>query len=481
MTTFEFRNKPFIVICGCTGTGKTKLSIQLAEWLIQNGKKCEIINADAMQLYKNLDVITNKATVEEMKGIKHHLIGYLDSTCITNHVIDYKNEAVPLIDDLLKRDVVPILVGGTHYYIQSIIWDILIEKNTELNLNAKKAELKNLNDSNSNIVKLILESLDESIVNEDEKVDLNVRLHDSNIKTEEIYEELCKVDLQSAQKIHPNDRRKLCRALQIYYTFGIAKSELLDAKNKREGTNFPLRYKNVCLFVMNCETETLNKRLDDRVDQMITMGLLKEIENFKKEFLEKFPNQNFKEYSRDFEFGIFQSIGFKEFDEYFKYIDSVCSEKIDEKKKKEFFDKAILDMKISTRRYAKIQIRWVKNRFIKRSEKNSPIVHELDTTDLNKWNENIFQKAVDKFTDYMTRFESDNQVELNKSDKNESVDEVFEFNKCEICNKIFVNKFQWDCHIKGASHKKRKENLRRKEERNKMENLEKLKSEVKQE
>ena len=168
------RSKPFIVICGCTGTGKTKLSIQLAEWLIKSGKKSEIINADAMQvnkiqfytnflyflifsflqLYKNLDIITNKATVDEMKGIKHHLIGYLDATTITSHVIDYKTRAVPLvrlsfilflvklfykyfnqIDELLKNDVIPILVGGTHYYIQSVIWDLLIENE------AKKPEI----------------------------------------------------------------------------------------------------------------------------------------------------------------------------------------------------------------------------------------------------------------------------------------------------------------------------------------------------
>ena len=116
-----------------------------------------------------MDVITNKATVEEMKGIKHHLIGYLDSTCINNHVIDYKNAAVPLvywnftielnykknlnfllkIDDLLKNDVVPILVGGTHYYIQSVIWNILIDKAEESNFTVKKTDFSNRNSSHT--------------------------------------------------------------------------------------------------------------------------------------------------------------------------------------------------------------------------------------------------------------------------------------------------------------------------------------------
>lgn len=144
----KIRDKPFIVICGCTGTGKTKLSIQLAKWLIKNNKKCEIINADAMQvnlkishtksllfnntnilkLYKNLDIITNKATKEEMEGIKHNLIGYIDYSCKTYTVGDYVKKAVQLIDNLLEEDKIPILVGGTNYYIHSVLYDALIDE-----------------------------------------------------------------------------------------------------------------------------------------------------------------------------------------------------------------------------------------------------------------------------------------------------------------------------------------------------------------
>ena len=85
-------------------------------------------------------------------------------------------------------------------------------------------------------------------------------LHDStDITNEEMYKQLELVDLQSAKKIHPNDRRKLCRALQIYFTHGVTKSELLELKNKQDDTGksqAPLRYKNVCLFAMNCENES---------------------------------------------------------------------------------------------------------------------------------------------------------------------------------------------------------------------------------
>lgn len=85
-------------------------------------------------------------------------------------------------------------------------------------------------------------------------------------------------------------------------------------------------------------------------------------------------------------------------------------------------------------------------------EKNSPKVHELDTTDLENWNEKIFQNAVDVFTDYSTRYDLDNNIELNKSESDEPKDDVFEFNKCEICKKTFVNKFQWECKYKASEN-----------------------------
>ncbi|RNA21623.1 tRNA mitochondrial [Brachionus plicatilis] len=453
-----FRNKPFIVVCGCTGTGKTKLSIQLAQSLIKSGKKCEIVNGDAMQLYKNLDIITNKATETEMKNVKHHLVGSLDSNCITYNVIDYKNEAVQLIDSLLEKDVIPILVGGTHYYIQSVIWELLLDKNSDADLKSKRSNFPNFaQDLDCEIFDLLSESSDFSAIetNSNAQVDINVKLHDSDIKTEKIYQELVKFDEQSAQKIHPNDRRKLCRALQIYFTFGLTKTDLLDSRKNEKGTNSPLRYKNVCFFVMNCENKILNKRLDDRVDQMISNGMVSEIENFRKNFQEKFPNETLKSYSRNYEFGIFQSIGLKEFDDYFNYLQS--EESVDKTKKTKLFDSAVLDMKLSTKRYAKTQIRW-----IKRFETITPIIHQIDTTDLTKWDQSVFSKALSTFTDCLNRYELDNQVEINKMDTAEEKGDHFQFNKCDICDRVFINKFQWECHLNGSKHKKRKENLSKK-------------------
>jgi len=200
--------------------------------------------------------------------------------------------------------------------------------------------------------------------------DLNVRLHDCQISNQIIYEHLKKVDLDSALKLHPNDRRKMVRALQIYYTYGRTKTHLQKAKNSEIESGLfhgPIRYRNACIFALNCDDKVLNVRLDERVDQMMKMGLLKELHDFKLEFDAKKTNQSLREFSRDYQFGIFQSIGFKEFDEYFSYLDKVNESGREEPSvKNDLLKKCTDEMKASTRRYARVQIRWIKNRFVKR-------------------------------------------------------------------------------------------------------------------
>ena len=227
------------------------------------------------------------------------------------------------------------------------------------------------------MVRIILDSIKhdkQRAVNGDYAVedlnDLNVRLHDSQISNQIIYEHLKKVDLDSALKLHPNDRRKMVRALQIYYTYGRTKTHLQKAKNSEIESGLfhgPIRYRNACIFALNCEDKVLNVRLDERVDQMMKMGLLKELHDFKLEFDAKKTNQSLREFSRDYQFGIFQSIGFKEFDEYFSYLDKVTESGREEPSvKNDLLKRCTDEMKASTRRYARVQIRWIKNRFVKR-------------------------------------------------------------------------------------------------------------------
>jgi len=375
-------------------------------------------------------------------------------------------KAVQLIDNLLEKDMIPILVGGTNYYIHSVIYDALID---EPIVEPVKDFFPN-DEADSEIINIIMESINDNKnrtgKKEDEKdathtdmKDLNVKFHDSAISTSSLYEHLKKVDLDSALKIHPNDRRKSIRSLQIYYTYGKTKTDLQNTKNNREGSGSfhgPIRYKNACIFAMNSEDKILNDRLDQRVEQMIQNGLVDELKNFKLDFDQKHKNQSLKEFSRDYQFGIFQSIGFKEFDDYFKYFNESVSE-ADLKVKDSIFKKCVDEMKMSTRRYARIQIRWIRNRFIKRACENSPIVTEIDTSDISNWDEDIFEKARKEFQSYLYG------TQATKDSVDVQKDSVFEYNKCESCDRVFVDKFQWNCHIKSRRHKKVVEKLKRNE------------------
>ncbi|XP_050703823.1 tRNA dimethylallyltransferase-like [Eriocheir sinensis] len=112
---------PIIVVLGATGTGKSKLALELATRF-----KGEIISADSMQVYKGLDIITNKVTPEEAAQAPHHILGFLDPLSRFT-VTDFRNAALPVVERLLAEDKVPVIVGGTNYYIESLLWHVLID------------------------------------------------------------------------------------------------------------------------------------------------------------------------------------------------------------------------------------------------------------------------------------------------------------------------------------------------------------------
>uniref|UniRef100_A0A8D2JFR1 Uncharacterized protein n=1 Tax=Varanus komodoensis TaxID=61221 RepID=A0A8D2JFR1_VARKO len=113
---------PLVVIVGATGSGKSRLALQLG---LRFGG--EIVGADAMQVYKGLDIITNKVSPEEQRLCKHHMISFVDPLVTSYTVVDFRNKAVPLIDDLFACQKMPIVVGGTNYYIESLLWNVLID------------------------------------------------------------------------------------------------------------------------------------------------------------------------------------------------------------------------------------------------------------------------------------------------------------------------------------------------------------------
>lgn len=249
-------NKPkVIVICGPTASGKTALSIQLAQKI--NG---EIISSDSMQIYKNMNIGTAKPDKQEMQGIKHYLLDFVEPNQRYS-VADYKKDAENAIEDILQKGKVPIIVGGTGLYVDSLIYGIEYP-NIEFDENYRKK--------------------------------LEKRAEKEGL--EKLYEKARKIDPQAMEKISRNDQKRILRVLEIYNATGKTKTEQ-EIESRKNEVKYDYR-----VFAINMDREKLYDRINKRVDIMIQKGLIEEVENLLKKYNE-FPTA-------------MQGLGYKEVVEY---------------------------------------------------------------------------------------------------------------------------------------------------------------------
>lgn len=224
------KNKPLIIISGATAVGKTELSIRLAQMI--NG---EIISADSMQVYKNFNIGTAKASAEEMKGIKHYLIDELDADEEFS-VYEFKIRAEKYINKILSEGKIPIIVGGTGFYIQSVLYGIDFSE---------------------------------------EESDTKYRQQLEDIAQEKgrafLHNMLFRIDPVSAQKIHENDLKRVIRALDYYHENKCPISEHNHMQQQKEAA-YDYAY-----FVLNRDRQTIYDRINKRVDMMISNGLVEEV------------------------------------------------------------------------------------------------------------------------------------------------------------------------------------------------------------
>lgn len=226
--------KPLVaVIVGPTASGKTSLSIEIAKKL--GG---EIVSADSMQVYRDMDIATAKPTEEEMDGIPHHLIGFLPvGECFS--VAAYKELASKAISDIIKRGSFPIVVGGTGLYIDTLI------NNTEF-LDYEKSDIRKK---------------------------LEQKAENNGIAT--LFAELCEVDPETAKKLHLNDTKRIIRALEVYYSTGKTITEQRDLSHLNESEY------DWCMIGLNADDrQILYDRINKRVDIMVNNGLIDEAKSF---------------------------------------------------------------------------------------------------------------------------------------------------------------------------------------------------------
>ncbi|XP_029920042.1 tRNA dimethylallyltransferase isoform X2 [Myripristis murdjan] len=399
-----------VVILGATGTGKSKLAIEI-------GKRVqgEIISADSMQVYQGLDIITNKVTAEECAQCRHHMISFVDPLVSSYTVVDFRNKALALIEDMHSRDKLPIIVGGTNYYIESLLWKVLVDTGEDKE-SGKEKEEGGATDRKEELEKL---------------------------GGAELHKRLAEVDPEMAAMLHPNDTRKIARSLQVHEETGVPHSHWLEKQRGQEGGDGlggPLRYPDPCIFWLHADMDALDKRLDARVDEMLSLGLIEELRDFHL----RYNQQKVQDQSQDYQHGIFQSIGFKEFHDYL-----TAPEHTTQQERDTLRDKGIEALKIATRRYARKQNKWVRNRFLKRPGDCVPAVYGLDVTDVSRWEETVLNPAL-QILDSLRKGEQPAVEPIR-------VEGVEQRNKrshhtCDVCDKVIIGDLEWTAHLKSKKH-----------------------------
>lgn len=228
------KKKPLIILTGPTAVGKTALSVKLAK--VINGS---IISADSMQVYRGMDIGSAKVTKEEMGGIKHYLIDVLEPD-EEFHVVRFQQMAKEAMAEIYQEGKIPILTGGTGFYIQSVLYDIDFTSQQEDI--AYRERLEQLAKEQGN---------------------------------EALHAMLQEVDPVSAEKIHANNVKRVIRALEFYEKTGMPISEHNEKEAAKES---PYTF---CYFVLNDDRQRLYDRIELRIDQMLEQGLVDEVRKLK--------------------------------------------------------------------------------------------------------------------------------------------------------------------------------------------------------
>ena len=374
-------------------------------------------------MYKGLPITTNKITLEESKGIRHHLLGCIGLGEEPWTVRQFNAQATSEVEEIRSRGKLPILVGGTHYYTQSLLFPNTLIEDEHHEFLANREEARRWP---------ILEA-----------------------STEEMLQELRRVDPEMANRWHPKDRRKIRRSLEIWLLNGEPASEIYskqqdechaieseepDVRNSRT-----LRSNGPLVFWTHTSSAELNARLEKRVDDMLSRGLIEEIQSMH-DFMQ---SQKQRGMMVDEGHGVWVAIGYKEFLPYLK----------DGRRAETLKQEAIERTKIATRQYAKRQNRWVRLKLLKAMREAGLMgnMFLLDTSDLSKWTSNVeapAQNVTAAFLDGASlplpeTLSPIAQEMLAMEDKPSRSAQ-----HCKVCDKTLMSEVEWSRHLKSKGHRR---------------------------
>ncbi len=404
-----------------------------------------------MQMYEELPIITNKIPLEERKGTPHHLLACVGLEEEPWRVGLFRKKALNIIKEIRERGRLPILVGGTHYYTQALLFDNgIIDDNNELH------EEEGLTSVETRKKWPILDG-----------------------PTEGIIAELRAVDPVMADRWHPKDRRKIRRSLEIWLQYGRKASDIYQEQQARKLNHTmsdnvdpqDLEMESIrdkarlqeqsepLIFWTHASTDILNERLEKRVDGMLSNGLLSEVNS-----MDQFHRQQvMKGRAVDKTSGIWVSIGYKEFEEYNMALNSGNS---NEKTLEALKLKAIEKTKTANRQYAKRQVKWIRIKLM-HAVQDAGLTGNmflLDGTDLGRWSEDVDQPAIQLTKAYLEGTHLPDPKSLSEAAR-EALTSRTEFDMsnrrdlwvqrtCDVCGTTVITEDAWSQHVRGRRHKR---------------------------
>ncbi|ESR37556.1 hypothetical protein CICLE_v10028244mg [Citrus x clementina] len=470
-------NKPnLVIIMGPTGSGKSKLAVDLASHF-----PIEIINADSMQVYQGLDVLTNKVSLQDQKGVPHHLLGTV-SPNVEFTAKEFRDSAVPLISEILSRDHIPFIVGGTNYYIQALVSPFLLDDSAEDMDESCFGSLSGIKQLfyftciytlNTVLYRLFFTG--------DEPVGPDSDLaRDSSSYSYDLLKDL---DPVAANRIHPNNYRKINQYLSLYARTGVLPSKLYQGKaaeNWGRVDNFRF---NCCFICVDAANPVLDRYVEQRVDCMIDAGLLDEVYDI--------YNAN-ADYTR----GLRQAIGVREFEDFLSVYHSVDrdnktsgptnatlnSRNKDDKTLKDcmrailkssaddqlkvLLEEAIDRVKLNTRRLVRCQ----KRRLNQLQTLFGWDIHYVDSTESiscksdEVWTAQVVGPAVKIIRAFLSEDERlmPNLAGMIGTSVNSTERDLWTQYVCKACgDKVLRGAYEWEQHKQGRRHRKRIYNLRK--------------------
>ncbi|KAI1377189.1 tRNA isopentenyltransferase [Hypoxylon crocopeplum] len=426
MPTTCLPKEPLVAILGTTGTGKSDLAVDLA--IRFNG---EIINADAMQMYKGLPVITNQLPLEEQRGIPHHLLATIDPHEPTWSVDLFAREATRLIREIRSRGKLPIVVGGTHYYIHSLLFDDSLVGS---------------------------QSTDDENLQHRPQEENAVQFPILGAPTDVMLARLREVDPVMADRWHPDDRRKIKRSLEIFLTTGKRASDIYtEQRQEKASPSSRTGPWQSLMFWVYTDPEVLKERLNKRVDKMYKSGLMNEVRSLHETRRLRSRQGEVVDLTR----GIWQSIGYKQMEPFLEAErEGLSPAMVDQLK-----EAGLEEIRIATRQYAKYQLRWIRHKSIPafKDHRAMDYLFLLDSSSAADFSANVLEPAVKICQSFFDGQDLVNPTEVSgmasqvlSAFENETAPQnpTFKVKTCEVCGVSLQTEDQWEKHIKGRKHRR---------------------------